>query len=447
MAATSHIEKIRAAGIVGAGGAGFPTHVKLGAQAQVIIANGAECEPLLRVDQQIMEHYAAQVVKGVDIAMELAGAKRGVICLKEKYKQAVKSLKKVISDTKKDISLLTVSNYYPAGDEQALVYEVTGEVVPVGGIPIAKGAVVLNVNTLVNVAEAMDDNPVTHKYVTITGEVSKPVTVLAPIGTSVRKLVEYADGPANEEEYALLLGGPAMGAVTSDWDTPVTKTLGGIIVLKKDHGLITKKTSPLQSQIKLSRAACCGCNQCTLMCPRNTLGQQTSPHKAMRAIAFGSGDGMVPEQVISCCECGICSYFACTMELLPSRIMGMLKSELLKKKVPFENKESIGVSAERTVKNLPVSRLVSRLGIRAYDVPAPMEREPIKTERVKIPLKQHIGAPCTPCVKKGQSVKPGDIIGNIPEGQLGANVHASISGVVAAVDNGFVEIQAVGGNA
>jgi len=133
------------------------------------------------------------------------------------------------------------------------------------------------------------------------------------------------------------------------------------------------------------------------------------------------------------------------MGLLPSRVMGKLKGELLRGKIPFEKKESIGVSEEREFKNLPIERLIGRLGLRSYDVPAPMEHEPIKVKLVKIPLKQHIGAPCVPAVKKGDSVLAGDIIGSIPENQLGANVHASISGMVTAVDEGFVEIKSGGG--
>ncbi|MCL2368308.1 MAG: SLBB domain-containing protein [Oscillospiraceae bacterium] len=310
----SKLDKILAAGVVGAGGAGFPTHRKLAAKADVIIANGAECEPLLRVDQQVMERYAPRLVAGMRHAMEITGAKRGVICLKEKYSAAIAALNKALKDVEEDLALQLVANYYPAGDEQALVYEVTGKVVPVGGIPIQAGAVVLNVSTLVHVADAVEhETPVTDKYVTVTGEVQRPLTVRVPIGTPIRKLITYAGGPEEPGRYAAILGGPAMGAVTTDWDPPVTKTLGGIIILPRDHSLIRKKTAPLERQIKLSRSVCCQCNQCTMLCPRNILGLGTAPHKAMRALAYGTGAGLPPEQIISCCECGICTYHACNM--------------------------------------------------------------------------------------------------------------------------------------
>jgi len=167
----------------------------------------------------------------------------------------------------------------------------------------------------------------------------------------------------------------------------------------------------------------------------------------MRALAYSKGDGLPPEQIVSCCECGICTYFACNMELQPSRVMASLRAELLRKKVPFEQKPSAGVSPEREVKNLPVRRLIARLGLRKYDVPAQMEATPLPVIQVKIPLKQHIGAPCAAIVSVGQTVAAGDTIGKVPEGQLGAPIHASITGVVTQVGDTHIEIQARGGGA
>ena len=439
------MDKIRNAGVVGAGGAGFPTHVKLSAKANLIIANGLECEPLLRVDQQMMEHFAPQVIEGMAIAMAETGAKRGVICLKEKYRQAADNLQKEIQATGLEISIKPIGNYYPAGDEQALVYETTGQVVPTGGLPIDAGAVVLNVSTLVNISDAVRGIPVTHKYLTVTGEVKRPLTIQAPIGTPVQELITYAGWTGESEYFAMILGGPAMGAVSTDWDTPVTKTLGGVILLPRSHSLIQRKTAPLDYQIRLSRSVCCQCNQCTQLCPRNMLGLDTAPHRVMRALAYGDGRGLQPEQVISCSECGVCTYFACNMGLAPNRIMAQLKGQILWEKRPFEKKSSTGVSAERSFMTLPTDRLIGRLGLGEYNHPAPMEKDPLPVERVKIPLKQHIGPPCTPAVTQGQRVSAGDCIAIVAEGQLGAPIHTGISGIVQAVGQDFIEIHRKGG--
>ena len=154
------------AGVVGAGGAGFPTHVKLNCKADIVLANGAECEPLLRVDQQMMLLRAADVVRGLKLAMKACGAKEGVICIKAKHKEAIQALEKACSA---GVSVFQLKDYYPAGDEQQMVYDATGRIVPVGGIPIDAGVVVQNVSTLLNILAASKGVPVTHKYLTVTG--------------------------------------------------------------------------------------------------------------------------------------------------------------------------------------------------------------------------------------------------------------------------------------
>ena len=164
------ISKIREAGIVGEGGAGFPTHVKVNCKAECVIANGAECEPLLRVDQQIMQYFPDRVVDGVVKLMEQTGAPRGVIALKDHYHDAIAALNKVIAD-KPGVELHIMKSTYPAGDEQQIVYSVMKRVVPTGGLPLDVGAVVSNVSTLADISRAMEDQPVTEKYVTVTGAV------------------------------------------------------------------------------------------------------------------------------------------------------------------------------------------------------------------------------------------------------------------------------------
>lgn len=168
------IAAVKAAGIVGEGGAGFPAHVKYAADADTVIANGCECEPLLHTDQHHMLHHANDIVRAFSELMQATGAKRGVIALKKKYKEATKILTDAIGN--RPIELALLPNFYPAGDEQTLVREVTGRSVPPLGLPLMVGAVVANVGTLVSVAHALDGKPVTHKFLTVTGEVKKPAS-------------------------------------------------------------------------------------------------------------------------------------------------------------------------------------------------------------------------------------------------------------------------------
>lgn len=436
----SLIDNIRDAGIVGAGGAGFPTHVKVNCKAEYIIANGAECEPLLRVDQQLMAVHADMVVKGITAVKEATGAKHAVICLKEHYHDAVTALSEAVKGT--DVELKLFKSYYPAGDEQQMVYEVTGRVVPTGGLPLDVGCVVDNVSTLMNIAAAIDGTPVIDKYVTVGGEVKNPITLKVPIGTPISILLKAAGAPADLSDYTIVLGGPCMGKLTKDINTPVTKTTGGILVFKTDSHVIMAKTNDPARDLKLAKAVCCQCSMCTQMCPRNALGLNVQPHLAMRAAAQNDGKLLGDVNgIFSCCDCGVCTYFACNFGLAPSRMMQRMKQGLAQ--AGIKPKKEVYTTVDKGIDNkrVPVSRMIGRLGIKQYDVPAPLNDELMGVDCVKIPLKMHIGAPSVPVVSAGQAISRGDLIADIKEGALGANVHASISGTVTAVTNDSITIE------
>jgi Na+-translocating ferredoxin:NAD+ oxidoreductase RnfC subunit len=441
----SYLERIKDAGVVGAGGAGFPTHVKVNNSADMVIANGAECEPLLKVDQQIMEVYPDKIIEGLRIVMKISKAEKGVICLKEKYHKAVEKLNEALArSNNKDISVQLIGNYYPAGDEQQIIYEITGKVVPLGGIPVDVGAIVCNVSTLLNIAESSNEIPVTTKFVTITGEVQKPITLNVPIGIPITKLLEIAGGPKSQEGYSMILGGPAMGRVEKDWSTPVTKTLGGVVILPNDHPLVNKKTTPLERDIKLAKSVCCQCNYCTQMCPRNALGLGVEPHKVMRAVAFGEALAIGnADTVFGCCDCGLCSYYACSMGLAPSKMVTAIKTGLAKKGIKPDKKVPFETSDMRNYIKVPTKRYMERLGVSKYDFAAPINIEPIEVNEVKIPLKQHIGVQAIPVVSVGDTVNKGDLIGSIPEGKMGAKVHASINGVITSISEESIVISAL----
>lgn len=428
------IERIQDAGVVGAGGAGFPTHIKINCSAEYVIANGAECEPLLRVDQQVMQQHAREIALAMMAVMEQTGAKYGVIATKEHYEDAVSALKKGIEGT--PLTLHLMKSYYPAGDEQQIIYEVTGRVVPTGGLPLDVGAIVVNVSTLVNIHDALRGIPVTDKYVTVGGAVRHPLTLSAPIGTPVRLLIEAAGGTTEDCSY--IIGGPCMGLVTDDADTVVTKTTGGVLCLPKEHSLFAKKLSG-DMDIRLAKAVCCQCSMCSQMCPRNSLGLHVLPHKAMMAAAYGDekllGDF---NGIFSCCDCGICTYFACNFGLKPSKITQGLKMQLMKNGV--KPKKEVYGDADRGLeeKKVPTSRMIARLGISEYDVPAPMEGG-IHALSVRIPMRMHIGVPATPVVQPGDAVQKGQLIAE-PQG-MGAKIHASIAGTVQEVSQDTIEIR------
>jgi len=331
-----------------------------------------------------------------------------------------------------------MKSYYPAGDEQQIAYEVTGKVVPTGGLPLDVGAVISNVNTLVNISEAVRNRtPVTEKYVTIGGGVSKPVTVNAPIGAELNELIKAAGGVL--EDSAFIVGGPCMGKRISGLDEPVTKTTGGLLAIPKEHPLLGLKNPDMSLQ--RVKAICCQCTMCSQMCPRNSLGLNVEPHKIMRSLAQGKSLIENANGSFSCCDCGICTYYACNFGLKPAAAMFQFKASLNEAGVKPVKEIHYPVDKAIETKRLPVSRLIGRLGLTKYDVPAPIQGTVLKVNLVKIPLKMHVGAPSVPVVRTGDKVVRGALIADIPEKALGARIHASIDGEVTNVTSQYIEIR------
>lgn len=430
------IEKIKAAGVVGAGGAGFPTHVKVAAKAQSVIVNGAECEPLLRVDQQLMAVKAGKLIRGLETVMKATGATEGIIALKGKYKNALASLAEETAG--KPIRINILGDFYPAGDEHLTVYESKHWLVPQGGIPLNVDCVVNNVETLLNIANAMEDKPVTDTYLTITGEVPHPLTLKLPLGTSVLEGLKIAGQP-DLTGMKVIEGGPMMGRIIEDLNQPITKTTKGLIVLSVNHPLIQKRTLPFATIAKQAQVSCIQCRYCTDLCPRYLLGHHLEPHKIMRTIKHLQGQEDTMKMALACSECGVCEQYACIMGLSPRAVNSMLKKELSKLGIkPAAPPAGQIVHPMQEHRKIPVKRLISKLGLKNYDVEAALREEEYPVHRVEIKLRQHVGVPSQPVVQPGQQVQKGDLIAVIPDKALGANIHASISGVVQEITDSII---------
>ena len=448
------VDAVRDAGVVGAGGAGFPTHVKLAAPVDTVIANGVECDPLLQCDQRLMESHAAEVVRGVRLAMQATGATRGILALKKSYKAAAAALGRVL-DTGggQGLSLLLMESRYPAGDEFVLVYEATGRLVPETGLPLHVGCLVQNVQTLYNVARAEQGTPVTHRLLTVTGAVARPVTLWAPVGTRLVDVLAWAGGvqpPRWSErtaaDYAVIVGGPMMGHVAGSLDEPVLKTTSGVLVLPRDNAVVRYMTRSRSSWIRRGISTCDQCRDCTDLCPRYLLGHDLKPHEVMRAINYGLTQPA--EQVtaaVLCCECRLCEAYACPLELSPMAYYVSIKEELraqhwvneVHKRTVFQP------HVTREYRLVPTRRLVARLGLTEWERQVcPLDTSERRPERVRILLRQGVGAAARAGVSVGELVAVGDRLADMAEGQLGAGVHASIAGRVAAVDEASIEIVA-----
>lgn len=432
------LEKIYNAGIVGAGGAGFPTHIKLNAKVDYFIINAMECEPLLQSDKYIMRQKSDEIIKAVDEIGKFLGTSNLVIALKEEYEKEIEALNNSIQKFDSKIKLHLTRTFYPAGDEQVLIYEVTGRVVPPGGIPLNVNTVVSNVGTVFNIYEAMNDKPVTYKFVTVIGEVAKPSIIKVPIGTSVVECIDECGG-VTTNPYAVIMGGPMMGRRFSSSqikDKVITKTDGAIMVLPEDHYLIQKEKIGIDVLKQRARAACIQCSFCSEMCPRNLIGHPINPHKIMRTIAYGLDDENTLKQALICCECGVCEMYACPMGLSPKTINKFIKNELRQKGIKWNNEcKAKSPKLVREYRKVPTERLIQRLKLQKYKGQNLEEGMCLNPSEVKIPLKQNIGISAKAIVNVGDTVEVGQMIGKVDEKAVGANIHSSITGVVTEVSD------------
>jgi Na+-translocating ferredoxin:NAD+ oxidoreductase RnfC subunit len=422
--------KAREAGLVGSGGAGFPTHVKLMSPAEIYLVNGAECEPLLKVDQQLAVKYAAQLVRGLQLAMQAVGAREGIIAFKAKYVEAIAAVQPLLAS---NMRIHILKDIYPAGDEVITIWMATGRRVPPAALPKDVGVAVNNVLTLINLARAVDDaQPVVDRTLTISGAVSEPITVTVPIGTSMREVIARAGTITVAKPY-FVNGGPMMGKLIDSIDQPVTKTTGGIIVLPEDHVVIRRHRQPMQDVLSIARAVCEQCNLCTELCPRHLIGHELHPALIVRSANYRDiGKPTVLLSALTCSECAICEQWACPVGISPMRINVALKAKFRAEGARYEGAlRPLDPMAEHRL--VPTSRLVTRLGIAAYNKKAPLDETEYRPSSVVLNLRQHVGAAALPVVRVGDEVRRGQLLAEIPEKTLGARLHASISGRVTEV--------------
>ena len=449
------IKQIFDSGVVGCGGAGFPTHVKLKASPEILIINGAECEPLLRTDRYLMIHEAEKLVSGVDLICRELSIPEGRIALKKTYTKEIEALTAAIEKLHSKVQLHLMDSFYPAGDEQVVVYEVTGKVVPPAGIPLDVGAIVDNVATIIAVADAVSGIP-TEKYLTVTGEVREPSVLKVPVGTSFAQCIEMAGGTTSDK-VMVVSGGPMMGAPMS-WEAAmnasVTKTTSGILVLPEDGAIDRRRKTQLNHMLNRAKAACIQCTFCTQLCPRHMLGHPLQPHRIMRKMAMNmphqdnnettKDHWILPElledkdirQAAICSECGVCEVYACPMGLQPRVVNSLIKGELAQAGIRYSREgDTWEADANRPYRKVPTKRIAARAGVGAYyHIDGHIYKEETAS-KVVLPLKMNIGVPAEPVISDGVHVEKGQLIAACPEGKLGANLHASISGTAHLTGN------------
>lgn len=288
------IQKIQDAGIVGLGGATFPTHIKLspppGMKAEVLIINGVECEPYLTSDHRVMLEKSDEILVGIDILRKALNVERAVIGIENNKPDAIKLL--TDKAAKYNIQVIPLKVQYPQGGEKQLIKAAINKEVPSGQLPIAVGAVVQNVGTALAVYEAVQKNkPLFERVVTVTGKsLKEPSNFLVRLGTPVKILIEAAGG-LPEDTGKIIGGGPMMGKALVNTDIPVTKGSSGILIMRDEES------------VREPRQQCIRCTKCVNVCPMGL-----SPYLLMVLGEKAVHDRAEKERIMDCIECGSCSF-------------------------------------------------------------------------------------------------------------------------------------------
>lgn len=298
---------IRESGLVGMGGAAFPTHVKLSPPADkpidTVILNGVECEPYATCDHRLMLEHPERIVEGLRIIMKILGTSRAFIGIERNKPDAIKAMRQAVKDIP-GVKVVDLKVKYPQGGEKQLIRAVTRRKVPAGGLPMDVGCVVQNVGTAAAVYEAVALGiPLIERIVTVTGSgVQRPVNVLARIGDSFARLVEFAGG-YTEHAAKLIMGGPMMGIAQFTDDVPVVKGTSCILVLEEDE------------TASVEESPCISCARCVDVCPMNLL-----PTTLASLVEFERWDELKEYGALDCIECGCCTYICPSRRRIVERI-------------------------------------------------------------------------------------------------------------------------------
>ena len=289
------LKAVRSCGLVGLGGAGFPTHIKLNPknldQVDTLVVNGAECEPYITCDMRLMLERTDSIMGGIQAVMKYLDIKTAVIGIEDNKPEAIAKMTEAASKLE-GVSVLTMKSKYPKGAEKVIIYEATGRVVGEGQLPADVGVIAMNVATLSKLDEYLKTGmPLVEKMLTVDGgAVAEPKNVIAPIGTPIKDLMDFCGG-YKSEPHKLLMGGPMMGICVYSDEYPVLKNNNAILAFDEEQSKPVKET------------ACIRCGRCLRACPFDL-----APAAMDRAYHLGDVDSLRSLKVTLCMECGCCSY-------------------------------------------------------------------------------------------------------------------------------------------
>jgi len=309
------LEKIREAGLVGMGGAAFPTHVKLSPpkdkKIDTIILNGCECEPYVTSDHRLMLEYGEQILSGLDIIRKVLSPETIYIAIEDNKEDAIDHMEELVMNLGfKDFKIAPLKSKYPMGAEKTLIQMILGREVPIGGLPLDVGVVVHNVSTAKAIHDAVyEGKPLIERVVTVTGAVRNPKNLLTRFGTPLRNIIDYCGG-TNDNANKIILGGPMMGIAQFDLGYPVVKGTNSVLVIESKS---------------VREQDCISCSRCIEICPMRLM-----PTVLARNAKAGRYDACKEAYIDDCFECGACTY-NCPANIPIVQYVKVAKKELAKR--------------------------------------------------------------------------------------------------------------------
>ncbi len=415
-------EKLQEKGVVGLGGGGFPSFLKLRENLHTFIINGAECEPLLKSDFFYIKNNLPKIISTAKLFRKHLKIKRIVFAIKKK------NLKIIDSELlgKNKIEIFPLKDSYPVGDERIIIKLLDNKLIPHEKYPGDYGYIVHNVETCGAIFDAVEgDIPLTKRYITICGEVKNSFVAEVKIGTPIKKLIETAGGYTCEDPV-ILESGVMMGKIVSE-DDFIKKQTSALIVLPMDNRAVLERLRDISHTVKKSFESCCSCEMCTMLCSRKNIGYYLRPDRILKGnLKF------YDTSIFNCSGCGICSLYACPFDLSPRKIIDFLKKK--SKGAVERNFPENAFGGENLL--IPSENLKKKLNITKYET----QIEFMKINDFSTKYEVYLPPGTRWLYEKGKKVKEGDKLNEIVE-KYGNLIHSPISGTISLVDGNKLKIK------
>ena len=430
-------------------------------RCDTVIVSALKDNPLSFAEEYLLQREWRRIIEGLKLLMVNHQAEKGIIAVSKSGRPVIADLKRGIEDND-NIDLFFIDDFYPAADQAILTHEIAGQPFYRATRTALLGSLVYDLQTVINIYEAVtEEEPVTRRLLTCTGEVVLPSLVLGHLGVSFREVIELCGG-ATIDEYVIFAGAPSRGAIITDIDTPVTKSTTTITVLPASHELVKERSLTIGAQVRKIKSVCNQCSFCTELCPVYLLGGKLYPHQIMRQVAYGLAE---PEEVmlgaLLCSECGICEVFACPHKLSPRSVNKYIKERLKQETDPesllsrnisdqtnsqTENQTNRLISGQlqprsnRDYRKVPFERLADLFSVGPYAEPPKMELLETNPGQVELLFQEMSAAGVLPRVKPGEEITEGTLVAETKMSS-GAGLHASITGKITFLDEERVIIK------